>query len=505
MHSSNPPAQPHPQSSYSLLAKSFFTSASQSRSILALCAVLGPSGQRIDNGGTHHPPGDSHAVAISLPRHLARGTYVVAWRVISADSHPVHGAFVFSVGSASGAGKANTLANALTNQSGSPVVGTLYWFVRFAAFAGLLFLVGLAFMTTVAWRPGGTTRRIGKVLWVSWGVLLAATLLGIAVQGVYAADLPLTDIVRPSLISAVLDTRFGRVEVLRVVVLLVYIPVLLGIQGRLGGGDRRWKWIVPTELALGIALLFTPGLAGHASTGSQPILGLTLDVVHLAAAAVWLGGLALLVTFLIGRGNRSARPVDPMGVTLKVSTYAFFAVVVVVATGTIQAIRQVGSLYALLHTAYGQTLLVKIALVVLLIGMGAASRRIVHGGWGLPRRNRPTPGAETDFVLNVPPGGGARSGTSGLNTLPATRLKEATGGQSALAVVERPTTPDSEQDTSLGRLRRTVLAEVAIALAVLAVTALLVNAVPAKQAADLPFSASFTTLGVQVNAIVSPA
>ena len=119
--------------------------------------VLGPSGQRIDNGGTHHPPGDSHAVAISLPKHLARGTYVVAWRVISADSHPVHGAFVFSIGSASGAAKANTLANALTNQSGSPVVGTLYWLIRFAAFVGLLFLVGLAFMTTVAWRPGGAT------------------------------------------------------------------------------------------------------------------------------------------------------------------------------------------------------------------------------------------------------------------------------------------------------------------------------------------------------------
>jgi len=467
--------------------------------------VLGPSGQRIDNGGTHHPPGDSHAVAISLPKNLARGTYVVAWRVISADSHPVHGAFVFSIGSASGAAKANTLANALTSQSGSPVVGTLYWFVRFAAFAGLLVLVGLAFTTTVAWRPGGTTRRVGRVLWASWGVLLATTLLGIAVQGVYAADLPLTDIVRPSLISAVLGTRFGRVEMLRVVVLLASIPVVLGIQGRLGSGDRRWRWIVPTEFALGVALLLTPGLAGHASTGSQPLLGLILDTVHLAAAAVWLGGLALLVTFLIGRRSSSDGPVDPMQVTLKVSTYAFLAVAVVVATGTIQAIRQVGSLYALLHTTYGQTLLVKIALVVLLIGMGAASRRIVHGGWGLRRRDRPAPDEVRDVAITVPPGGGAGPGTSGLDTLPTTSLREATGGRSALAVAERPSAPDSEQDTSLGRLRRTVLAEIAIALAVLAVTALLVNAVPAKQAADLPFSTSFTTLGVQVNAIVSPA
>ena len=467
--------------------------------------VLGPSGQRIDNGGTHHPPGDSHAVAISLPKHLARGTYVVAWRVISADSHPVHGAFVFSIGSASGAAKANTLANALTNQSGSPVVGTLYWFIRFAAFAGLLFLVGLAFMTTVAWRPDGTTRRIGGVLWACWGVLLAATLLGIAVQGVYAADLPLTDIVRPSLIGAVLGTRFGRVEMLRVVVLLGYIPVLLGIQGPPGDGDRRWRWIVSAESALGIALLLTQGLAGHASTGSQPVLGLALDVVHLGAAAVWLGGLALLVTLLIGRRKSGDQPVDPVRVTLKVSTYAFLAVVVVVATGTIQAIRQVGSLYALLHTDYGQTLLVKIALVVLLIGVGAASRRIVHGGWGLRRRDRPTPDAVTDFALTAPPGRGAMSDTSGLESLPTTGPRDAADGRNALAVAERPAASDSEQDTSLGRLRRTVLAEIAIALAVLAVTALLVNAVPAKQAAELPFSTSFTTLGVQVNVIVSPA
>ena len=349
--------------------------------------VLGPNGQRVDSGGTHHLPGDSHSVAISLPSQLSRGTYVVAWRVISADSHPVHGAFVFSVGSDRGAGKANTLAIALTSQSGSPVVGSLYWLIRFAAFAGLLFLVGLALMTTIVWRPGGTTRRIGKVLWISWSVLLAATLLGIAIQGVYAAALPLTNIVRPSLIAAVLHTHFGKIEVLRLLLLLGYVPVLLGIQGRLGK-SRRWTWIVPTEVVLGVALLFTPGLAGHASTGSQPALGLTLDLLHLAAAAVWLGGLALLATFLVGKRNGKEQPSDPLLATLKVSAYAFSAVIVVVATGTYQSIRQVGSFYALFHTVYGRTLLVKIGLVTALIGLGAVSRRIVHGTWGL-RRHRP--------------------------------------------------------------------------------------------------------------------
>ena len=71
-----------------------------------------------------------------------------------------------------------------------------------------------------------------------------------------------------------------------------------------------------------------------------------------------------------------------MRLTLKVSSVAFSAVVVVVATGVFQSIRQVGSFYALFHTVYGRTLLVKIGLVVVLIAFGGLSRRILHAASG---------------------------------------------------------------------------------------------------------------------------
>jgi len=465
--------------------------------------VLGPDGQRVDSGGAHHPSGDSHAVGIALPPNLPSGTYVVAWRVISADSHPVHGAFVFSVGSAGGAHKANAIANALADQSGSATVGVVYWLIRFGAFVGLLFLIGLALMVALVWRPGGTAPRVGRILWASWSVLLATTVLGIAIQGVYAAALPLVDIVRPSLVDAVLHTRFGRVEVLRLLLLVAFIPVLLGIRGRVGHGPRRWRWVVPAVVVVGIALLSTPGLAGHAATGDQPAVGLALDVAHLGAAGVWLGGLALLATFLVGRGADADRPDDPTGVTLTVSAYAFSAVVVVVATGTFQSIRQVGSFYALFNTAYGRTLVVKIILVVVLIGFGALSRRIAQGSWGLRRPGRPrapVSGAPTDLAPEgIVPGDDHRLEFDGSDG--------GAGRQSAgaVAVVERPVDGGGARAAQVPRLRRSVLAEIGIALAVLGVTALLVNSVPAKQAAALPFSTSFSTLGVQVNAIVDPA
>ena len=476
--------------------------------------VIGPNGQRVDDGGTHHPPGDSHSVAISLPSHLSRGTYVVAWRVISADSHPVHGAFVFSVGSTTGAAKANALANILSNESGSTAVGVIYWFIRFAAFVGLEFLVGIAFMVAVVWRIGAGSGRVGRMLWASWIILLASTVLGIAIQGVYAAALPLTDIVRPSLIGEVLQTHFGKIELLRLALLVAFVPVILGLRGRIDRPGTRWRWLIPLGAALGIALLFTPGLAGHAATGSDVGLGLSLDVFHLLAAAVWLGGLALLAALLLPGLPDGDRPPDIWPIAVSVSAIAFSAVVVVVGTGVVQSIRQVGSLYALFNTAYGRTLLVKIALVILLVGVGALSRRIVLGRWGMRSVGRVADGTPERGSRVV-----AMRGAGGeLATAPGTGTQVPTAQLAEPAPAGRPTEsaevgtidddPDGEADARrarTGRLRRSVLAEITIAVAVLAVTALLVNSVPAKQAAGQPFSQSFNTLGVQVNVIVDPA
>jgi copper transport protein len=454
--------------------------------------VLGPLGNRVDQGGTHHPAGDSDAVAIALPPGLHDGTYVVAWRVISADSHPVHGAYIFSVGTAKGAARANALAASANNTSGNTTVGIAFWAIRFAAFVGLLLLVGVPTVILIAWRAGGATRRIGRLVVASWVVLMVCTVSGIAVQGVYAAALPVTDVFRSSLFDAVLHTRFGEVEVLRVILLVAFWPVVRGIRGRLRATGRWSSWWVPYGAIVGLGLLLTPGLAGHASTEGSVAVGIALDVLHLGAAAVWCGGLAVLGAILAPGLRPEERPDDIVRVARTFSAYAFSAVLVIVATGTVQSVRQVGSLYAFFNTVYGRTLLVKIGLVFLLVVLGAVSRRIVLGGWWptLPSRrvSAPSPGSV--------PFAGTESG-----------LMPGTGGEAssvavAVAVEQQSGPGERELDR---RLRRSVFAEVALALAVLAVTALLVNAVPAKQAASQPFSQSFNTLGVQVNAIVAPA
>jgi copper transport protein len=412
--------------------------------------VFNAAGARVDLGGTHYANSDDSAIAIPLP-HLPDGAYVVAWRVISADSHPVHGAFIFSVGTSKGLPKASTLAAALANESGSTTVGVVYWFVRFGAFAGLLCLVGITAIALAAAPSALSSRRIRRCLWVSFGLLAVMTVVAVAIQGPYAAALPLSDAVRPSLFGEVLATRFGRVDELRAILLVLAVPLVVWLTSPRRAG-RPGPLGVAIAAVLGAALLATPGLAGHATTGSAIAAGFTLDLAHLGAASAWLGGLVVLACLLIG-GATDPGAVEVPRAARRISTIALVAVITVVVSGTLQAVRQVGSLDALTSTTYGRILLVKVGIVAVLIAFGAVSRSLL-------RRRLDPPRADTDPVSAVP----------------------------------RRT-----------RLVRSLVAELGIAAAVLGVTAALVNAPPAREQLNQPYAQSFTTLGLQVNVILSPA
>jgi copper transport protein len=416
-------------------------------------SVLALDGRRVDQGGAHHRRGEGRVVAITLPDHLARGTYVVAWRVVSDDGHPVHGAFVFSVGTAAGAKRAQAIASVLAAARGSDVVGAVYGIVRFAVFAGLLTLVGLSVVIGLLHPPAWRVRRVRRLLWASWTVAFVSTVAATALQGVYTAALPLSRVISISLVDGVLHTRFGEVQVLRLVLLVAMAPILW-IDGSWRVLGARWRGAA--TLGLGTGLLLTPGLAGHASTIGNGLVGEALDLVHLAAAASWIGGLELLGALVVPGLAPGDRPGDVAGITRRFSWLALGAVAVVVASGTLQSLRRVGSGYALFHTTYGRILLVKVGLVVLLLVIAATTMRAVLGGRfaGVGRRRPPI----------------------------GTTAKLAEAG-----------------------LRGRIVAELSVVAAVLVAVSLLVEAVPARQAASAPFTASFEVLGVDLNAVVGPA
>ena len=438
-----------------------------------------PSGKRIETGPAGRAEGQSNAVAVTLPE-LDRGNFIVTWRVTSADSHPIHGAFTFTVGSAPRSAEDAALAEKLlASGGGSTTVGAVYAVVRFAAYGALVLLVGGFAFVGLIWPAGAALPRARRLLWGSWAVAFVVTAVGIPVQGVYSAALPLSKVFSSTVLSGALDERFGRVWALRLVLLGLMAVVLMAMGRRAssaGGAGRPAAVPRPVLVAggvLALALLVTPGLAGHAATSDLVPLALTSDAIHLVAVSLWLGGLTLLVAAVLPR----RRADELSAVVPRFSRIAFGAVIIILVTGTFQGWREVRSTTALTDTTYGRLLIVKVLLFAVLVGLGGLSRRFVQARYRLPA-------ARLSFGPGAATLGGSRRPYRGDTPRPP-------GGD-----------PDSE---AVAGLRRTIGAETAIAVVVLAVTALLVNAQPARSALAQPFSATMRGETLLVDVTVDPA
>jgi copper transport protein len=359
--------------------------------------VFDSSSKRVDTGGAYHPNGDGRAVAINIPKSLADSGYVVTWRVISADSHPVHGAFTFLIGSDKATSAEATRVEAarlLATSGGSRSVGVLFGADRFASFLALFVLIGGAALVVGAWPEGRSDPRAQRLLLAGLVGAIVTTALAIGLQGAYGGGLPLSKMFSPAVAWEVLRTRFGEVYLLRLLILVLAAVPLVRRLFAPAALPRWWRWV---GVATAGGLLVTPGLAGHAAAGSLVALAIPFDLVHLAGAAVWVGGLAMLaVTVLIRRsGNEGPSPLAT--VARRFSQWALISVLAIAVSGGFAAWRQIGSLSAVTTTTFGRLVLAKTIIFVVLIAVASRSRRLIHGSLHVPflAAGRPRPAAVT--------------------------------------------------------------------------------------------------------------
>jgi copper transport protein len=307
--------------------------------------LLDAGGKTLDTPKPAHVGGDRTTAVLKLPAALEDGTYVVTWRVTSADSHPVSGAFSFSIGQPS------ALVTAGAPGASSGIVKAVDGVARGLSFLGFALAVGGAFVLL----SGAQSARARQFLAVSVGALMLGSVALLLMQGPYTTSGGVLDAFKPSLLRFSLSTDFGLALLARIVLTIVFTWLL---------ARPRASRVGLVVCAVGLALTWT--LTDHSRTGVQPWLGVPAATVHLLAMALWFGGLAALIAV------PSARESLPRFSRLALGCFAVLGV-----TGIYLAWRQAGELGALPATEFGRLLLIKSGIVLAIVALAALSRRAV--------------------------------------------------------------------------------------------------------------------------------
>jgi copper transport protein len=466
--------------------------------------VFAPDGSRVEAGATAHGR-EPQEITVRLRSGLVHGTYTVGWHVISADSHPVGGAFTFSVGAPS-----STSVNPATlgTPSGA-LVGLAFGIVRYVAFICFALLIGAVAFVIWCWPAGAGRPAVLRLVMGAWGGLALSVLAAVLLQGVYGAGQGVGHVFLPDVLHATLYSRYGRALGVRLLLVIAALFLFSVTLGGLPAQSRRAR--VTAGVAWGIltvALASTWAVADHAGTGIQVPLSIPSDIVHLSAVAIWMGGLVMIAVILLRRprqaGSKAAgaaarrrgheATAEAALAVTRFSPIALGCVVAIVMTGTYQAWRGVGTLGALTGTTYGRLLLVKIAGMCALIALGYVARLRIAEGLRAPVA---TGARVADAVpaarVQVGAGGWAGLGKVGLGLRPgsASSSSPSSGNGSSGNGSHPGTQPDSGHvAVTLARLRISVAVEVAIAAAVLAATAILVNTPTARETFTRPASAT---------------
>jgi copper transport protein len=363
--------------------------------------VYNAKGNQVQSGEVTHPGGQSF-VAIGLRPRLAQGSYTATFRVISADSHPVSGGFVFSIGKAGATPK--TVAQLTAADKVGRITAVSFGVARGVSYAAIAFAIGALAFLILIWLPAlrsvagadhrwlEASERFSRRLHALLVVGLAAGLVGqvcqIVFQGATATGGTFWSALDGTVIREVIRTRFGTVHLIDAIAFAAFLlvavprrspvlrPAAVGATGLAARGFGRVELGLMGGLAALLAI--SPALSGHAETQSPSGLLIPLDALHVSAMSVWVGGLAVLIGVL-PVATRALEPSDRTrllaATLLRFSPVALAAVCAILASGLVQAYVHVRSIDNLINTGYGRAVLAKMVLLAVLIGFGYYNRQ----------------------------------------------------------------------------------------------------------------------------------
>jgi copper transport protein len=320
-----------------------------------------------------------------LPPLLDQGSYLLSWRVVSADGHPVAGTVAFSVGQADAGSPA-----VVKTAPDWPVRGAI-WLAKLALYAAMFFGVGGSVFTTWIASARPLPARAEKIIVALLLLGMMAVPFSVGLQGLDALGAPLSALGEAAPWRQGFATSYGSTALIAGSALLMAIVAMT----------------VPPSTAnrgLSLAALGGIGLAlaasGHAATAAPQWLTQRAVFLHVIAVALWIGSLWPLAASL------RAVDADRRQALLRFSRAIPWAIVALLLSGVVLAVVQLARFDALWTTAYGAVFLAKMALVFLLFSLAVANRflltpRIEAGDAAAARRLRSSIAMELGLALAI--------------------------------------------------------------------------------------------------------
>jgi copper transport protein len=335
---------------------------------LTRAILLDTNSQVLSDGPGEIDPDNPKILVLPLPP-LDPGTYTVKWLARSqVDGHNTTGTVGFSVGNSSP--PASLLLPAGTPDPATELPNPFDTLFRWLGFLLLAVTAGSVFFSLLIWRAAYTSAEIGPDQWLTWRikrlVIVGALGLIFASAGlilVQAIQLGPADVGK--VLYQILIGRTGIILAARTLFLFAILFLFWHIP--LAAHGNSLHWIVAAFLIMGVLLTFS--LQSHAAA-SGSWLEIGSDVLHLTSMTIWLGGLLPLVWLVLHYRNAPESSILPP-VIRRFSWTALVCVILLAGTGFYSAYQRVGTYQALVSTAYGRVMIVKLSVFALLLVIGA--------------------------------------------------------------------------------------------------------------------------------------
>lgn len=351
--------------------------------------VFNTRGEQVDLGDGGRDPDDPSSLLVSLPP-LEQGLYSVVWQTIGSDGHQIRGNFSFTVlTSAQQDEQAPLETPEVASQPSEPPTQTLpqpqeaetpAWlndlllpFLRSLMLLFALAASGAWFNLQMVFQPAwaGQNSPMPKQIVTKWRsfsrwslalLLLSCLLFELCLSLLYNAGFSLG-----GLVTTMSATRLGSAVAARAMIALLMLG-LLALPANLSRLNGALLWLG------NLALLLSFSLAGHAAAQNQPLLPISADLLHMAACAVWVGGLITLVRLLpLVKQTASEQLQAPLfaSIVTRFSSLALISVLCLVLSGLYASSLHIQQLSQLWTSSYGLALSIKLIVFTFLLALGA--------------------------------------------------------------------------------------------------------------------------------------